>query len=335
MKKLIATGAVLALLAGCSGDSDPIPTPSAEKTATETEAPEVGQSERAEQVLSSLSERIDEVRTSKSLENADDRLTGPAKVALQAELVLADKISDDVVLSHISTEGANSTWGASDSFPKVAMAFTEDPDHPAQLLTLVQVNGQMNYRLWGFAELFASEKPLSFKMDSETVNEKSAEGLIASPTEVGDEYAKFLNGEESSLTFAKDPFATSLMERRDMLTESIGETGNVSVPVERLNHGPLSVRTEDGGVVSMASYQYKIDIERTTPGSTITVGEAIAVWMTGDPQENRYNVKGKLTATYNVMVAFHIPTEGDPVVIAASRPDLMNVTDDEGANPGA
>lgn len=342
----IATTMVL----GACSDADELPTPSVETPSTSstegtdgTEEPSddatitegEGQSQRADQVLEAISTALDQAYEERTTENIVERINGPARQTIEAEFANAERFGTED-LAPVPLTDAASTWSTSADFPRVAMVFTENPETGSndQLVVLSQVNGRSNYKLWGYADLVPAEADITFATDTDAIAKDSAEGLATSPLQALNEYADRLRGDSTSVTYEDDALTSSLHAQRDSISDSLGETGTVSIDARALNHGPLSMATEDGGAVTMGSLEYDVSIDRTVSGSTITVGDELAQWMTGEA-DSSYDIQGTLTSTYYVTVAFYIPArgEGNVQVIATSDPVLMNVTDDASTNP--
>ncbi|WP_182354472.1 hypothetical protein [Flaviflexus huanghaiensis] len=336
------------VLSACSTESDDVPTPVVEtptaegETGAEEETGEgetdsgAGQSQRADQVLDGIAGALDKAYEERSTLPVIDRIGGPAQLTLEAIFANAERFDVDELEPVVSTSDAASTWSSSSDFPRVAMVFTENPETGSndQLLVLSQSDGRENYRLWGFADLVPAEVDITFATDTEAVPADETETLATSPRQGVDEYAMRLADSETDVTYEDDQLTSSLYSQRDSIAESLGDTGEVSVAARVLNHGPLSMATEDGGAVTMGAFEYDISIARTEPGSTVSVGDELARWMTGEA-DSTYDVEGTLTSTYQVTVAFYIPAkgEGNVRVIATSSPTLINVADDGSTNP--
>lgn len=346
-KKYWALGAAVAIvLSACSNTADELPTPIVETpSAVETDGEGngeggegtngAGQSQRADQVLENISDALDTAYGEMSIDNIRDRIGGPARLSLVAMFKNAERF-DTEATNTISAFDPDSTWGTSTDFPRVAMAFTEDPDTGTndQLLVLAQSDGRENYRLWGFADLVPADVDITFTSDTDSVVKEDGEGLVASPLATVEAYAELLQDAETDLSFEEDGLTTTLHERRDSIAESLGDNGESDLAARALDHGPLTLTTEDGGAVTMGVFEYDVIIERTAAGSTITVADKPGQWMTGEA-DSTYDVKGTLTSTYLVTVAFYIPPEGggNIQVIAASSPELVDVTDDDSTDP--
>ncbi|AZN29892.1 hypothetical protein EJO69_05930 [Flaviflexus salsibiostraticola] len=337
------------VLSACSSSPEELPTPVVESpTASEGETPEgetesgegetdsgSGQSQRADQVLAGIAEALATAYDERSTATVLDRIGGPAQLTLEAVFANAERLGIEDI-EQVSTSDADSTWSSSSDFPRVAMVFTENPETGTndQLLVLSQSDGRENYRLWGYADLVPAEVDITFATDTEAIDKDGDGTLATSPRQGVEEYAMRLAGTDTSVTYEEDQLTSSLHAQRDSIAESLGDTGEVSIAARALNHGPLSMATEDGGAVTMGAFEYDIAIARTEPGSTVSVGDELARWMTGEA-DSTYDVEGTLTSTYQVTVAFYIPAkgEGNVRVIATSSPELINVVDDGSTNP--
>lgn len=340
-----ALGLATALvLSACSTSADDLPTPIVETpTSEETDAGgdnggedgSGGQSQRADQVLDGISDALETAYSEQSIDNVRDRIGGPARLVLDATFENAERFGIEG-LEPIPTTDPESTWGTSTELPRVAMVFTENPETGAndQLLVLAQSDGRENYKLWGFAALVPADAEITFASDAESFPKEYHETIAASPVQTVREYAMRLRDEETDVTYEDDGLAISLHDQRDSIGDSLGETGEARLGSRALDHGPITMSTEDGGAVTMGAIEYDVIIERTTAGSTITVGDELAEWMTGEA-DSTYDVEGTLTSTYLVTVAFYIPPKdgGNVQVIATSSPELVDVTDDESTNP--
>lgn len=324
--------AIALTIAGCSGGTGrEIPTPIVEETQNQTEDAEgVRQSERADQVLEALGESLEKVYEAKDVEVGADRITGPAAATLTAEF--KHNTNFGWPITAITTDGAASSWAASDDFPRVAMAVTSevDGDNAPQLLVLSQADGKDNYKLWAFASLFPRDEELEFSADASSIAADDKAGLVASPEEVVDQYGSRYSGVEVDVPFGVDALQRSISDKRKALRASVGESGNATIIGRRkADVVPLTISTTDGGAVTVAPFEYNLIIERTDPEATITVGDQLAMAMNGSKDETSYEVQEKLTATYDLMVAFYIPPAdgGEVVAIAASQPYLRSITD--------
>lgn len=348
-RKFWAMAAATAIvLSGCSDSGDELPTPVVESpTATQTDAEgnstgedggddeNASQSQRADQVLEGVSEALATAYDERSTSDVGDRIGGPAKQALDVIFSNAGRFQIEE-LTPVPTTDPDSTWSTSANFPRVAMVFTENPETGSndQLLVLSQSDGRENYKLWGYAGLVPADLEITFATDTEAIAKDYSQTIATSPMQGLDEYAARLQGDETDVTYDDDALTASLHEERDSINESLGETGEATIAARALNHGPLSMATEDGGAVTMGALEYDVVIDRTTAGSTITVGDELAHWLNGEA-DSTYDVKGTLTSTYFVTIAFYIPPQGggNVQVIATSSPELTSVTDDESTNP--
>lgn len=332
MKKRYALLPLVLVLAACDNPANEIPTPAAETSSAETT--QDSHAQRAEQVIEALSGPIEAIADAESLEAAADRLTGPAQRALTTEVSHSARFENPDMLTKLSFEGAQSSWGSSAEYPRVAMAFTNETEgrNTGQLLVMTQENAQANYKLWGYSELFPGEQAFEFAPDSESVPADFADGIVASPAQVGEAYATLLNGDPSDLPFVGSPLTNSIRQQRADMTEAVGDVGEASYVATPLTaQGVMTVRTQNGGVVTMMTYGLDATIKRTVEGSTITLGESLSRYLGDEP----YEVQGTLTSHSEIMVAFYISPEDTQriVVLGASEPVMYSISDDETTNP--
>ena len=160
------------------------------------------------------------------------------------------------------------------------------------------MEGRENYKLWGYADLVPADAEITFAADTQSIAKDDKEGIAAPAIQVVTEYAQLLSGDETNVTFEGDSLATSLSEQQESISESLGETGTASVNAEALDHGPMIMATEDGGAVTMGYFNYDVEIDRTSAGSTITVGDELAQWLT---EERRFDIRCSGNAHIDVL----------------------------------
>ena len=342
-RKYWALAAATAIvLSACSNGPEQLPvveieaTEPSEDTSTEPESSTgANQPEGSDKALQGISEALETAYDERSVDNVTNRIGGPARPTLRAIFANAERF-DVEDLEPIPTGDPDSLWGSAAGFPRIAMVFAENPDTGVndQLLVLSQSDGRENYKLWGYAKLLPADAEITFLPDTQSLSRKHSDGIEASPIDTVEAFAQRLQGDDTDLSFAEDPLTVSVEERRDSIAESLGDNGEARLEARALNHGPVTLTTEDGGAVTVGAFEYDVIIERTAAGSTISVADKPGQWMTGEA-DSTYDVEGTLTSTYMVTVAFYIPPEGGDAiqVIAASSPELIAVTDDDSTNP--
>ncbi len=301
-----------AVLAGCSQE---VPHVSAQQGPS---APNpVLDSDRLVVVLERVQQGIDAADASKDAAALEGYLTGPAARVRGEFYDLATKVGDDERVRALSTTSQASAVGLTSSFPRVAITVTEGTDttNVPLLLALTQEGARSNYELWGWVQVFAGAtvpKTASAAVGSEQVGAEDP-SLVSTPQAVLDAYVDALNnpeGENGTL-FADDPLRQQVA--RDRATD-VSAAGEVSVSATAGTDGFQGLATSEGGAVVLTTLSFTTTFKKTVAGSKLTLSGDIGTLL-GDNQE----VAGTVSATYDTMVAFHIPTAGgdQPTVLGA------------------
>ncbi|WP_147680161.1 hypothetical protein [Actinomyces ruminicola] len=324
--------ALAAALAACSQD---VPR-NASATTSPTPQP-VLDSERLTTVLERIQTGLDAADAEKNADALNGYLTGPAARVRGEEYTLAAAASDDSVVHTFTTESQAGTVALATDFPRTVLTITDfAEDEQGYLLALTQDSARENYQLWGWTQLFAGvEIPSTYApaIGTEQVAADDGTGLKASPQEVLDAYVDALNnpdGDNGKL-FADDILRQRIAAERGA---DLADVGEVSVSAKAGTDGFKSLRTADGGVITMTTLSFATEYKKTVAGSTLSLDGNVGALM-GEDRE----VAGTATANYDVMIAFLIPAEDaeanasalgmDLVLASVSRDDSQAPTEDE------
>ena len=225
--------------------------------------------------------------------------------------------------------------GLTADFPRTALVVTE-PAAEGQapyLLILTQDDARSHYQLWGWAPLRLSQVPTTpgIKVGSESVS-ADATGLVATPQEVLDAYLDALNNPtgENGTAFADDLLRQKIASDRSI---DLGGMGTMTVTAAAGSDGFKGLRTNANGALVVTTVTFSSVYRNTVARSTINVTDPAIVKMLGD----NASVVGTVTATYDAMVAFSIPSAsegGQSVVVGVDRTLSKAERDDSQAPTG-
>lgn len=308
-----ATSALAAsFLAGCSQEAPHVSAPQV------SDGPNpVLDSDRLLVVLERIQQGIDTADASKDATALEGYLTGPA-ARVRGELYdLATKVGDDTRVRALSTTSQASAVGLTTGFPRVAITVTEGTEttNVPLLLALTQEDARSDYELWGWVQVFGGAtvpKTASAAVGSEQVDAEDP-SLVATPQAVLDAYVDALNNPEgdNGTAFADDPLRQQVARDRAV---DVAAAGEVSVSATAGADGFQGLATSEGGAVVLTSLSFTTTFKKTVAGSKLTLSGDIGTLLGDNPE-----VAGTVSATYDTMVAFHIPAAGgdQPTVLGA------------------
>lgn len=195
---------------------------------------------------------------------------------------------------------------------------------PLYVYAFVQSQARSNYALWGYVKLFSKAKfPATFvpEMGSPVVGANDA-GLAMVPGKVASQYAALLNnpGDKVKDVFdtSLDTFLASFNQKRADYANLARQAPGVAIGV-KASVGPdgfVSLGTNDGGALMMASLRYEISM--TTPRKMNL--SPLARTFTG-----KTSAQSALTETHAAVVLFYLPPSGKVKVLGAtSAPVAMS-----------
>ena len=325
--------AVGAALAACAEVEQGLPAPSV--AATPSAHPALT-SDKLAAVLERIQTGLNAADAAKSPDSLAGYLTGPAARVRAEEYAVAQATGDDQKYIHtFITTSQMEAVGLTADFPRTALVVTE-PAAEGQapyLLILTQDDARSHYQLWGWAPLRLSQVPTTpgIKVGSESVS-ADATGLVATPQEVLDAYLDALNNPtgENGTAFADDTLRQRIAAERAI---DLGGMGTVTVTAAAGSDGFKGLRTNANGALVVTTVTFSSVYRNTVARSTINVTDPAIVKMLGD----NASVVGTVTATYDAMVAFSIPSAsegGQSVVVGVDRTLSKAERDDSQAPTG-
>lgn len=324
------TAPALVSLAACGHDTPPHPA----STGTPTAHPALD-GDRLTLVLGRIQEGLDAADKDKNADALAGYLTGPAQRVRGEEYALASAAGDDSLIHVFSTTSQAGAVGLTQRFPRFALVVTEpvDLDQPPYLLALSEPSARENMELWAWTRLFSgAEVPATStaQVGSEQVS-ADATGLVSTPAEVLDSYVAALNdpaGEQGS-AFADDSLRQRVASERAV---DLSDAGSVSVTAQAGSEGMVGLRTAQGGALVVTTLTFSTVYTKTKADATVKVGGNVGALLGEDTE-----VRGTVTATYDVMVAFSIPSasSGGSVTVLGADLVLASVSRDDAAAPAA
>ena len=329
-----AATAVGLTLAACSQELPPAP-----EVSTPTAHP-VLDSQHLTSALDRIQTGLDGADAQKSPELLSGYLTGPALRVRTEEYALASAAQDDSKIEHFTTLSQAGTVGRATGFPRIALTVTEtaEGDDVPYLLALTQDAARDNFELWAWVRPFAGvEVPATAtaSVGSEQVDEdddglEDVNGLAATPQEVLDSYVDALNNPDgdNGAVFADDLLRQQLGSLR---SKDVSSAGEIAVTARAGSDGFRGLRTTDNGAIVLTTLSYDVVYKRTVAKSTLKMLPEVA-YLLGTGTE----ITREVTSTYDVMVAFSIPSagSGSQVVVLGRSAVLASASKDDSKSPG-
>ena len=157
-----------------------------------------------------------------------------------------------------------------------------------------------------------------------------ADGLAATPQEVLDSYVDALNNPDgdNGAVFADDLLRQQLGSLR---SKDVSSAGEIAVTARAGSDGFRGLRTTDNGAIVLTTLSYDVVYKRTVAKSTLKMLPEVASLL-GTGTE----ITGEVTSTYDVMVAFSIPSagSGSPAVVLGRSAVLASASKDDSKSPG-
>ncbi len=335
MRKSIAilgAGALAFSLSACAGNEE-LPQPHA---ATESAAPALSADSFAT-VLVSIVDVVDASDAALDANVLAARTEGPFRELRTQEYALKTLLADSFDVVPVSTTPQHLAVTANTGVPREAVAVMEAPSgtNLKTINVFEQNNARDNWRLWGTLPILpgATVPGIQLTQGSATaLGAESADGLVASPVAVLQAYAAYQQArtqDGSAITFGADALFDSLVARYNDNNEAVSGAGNVTMEFAAADDGVRAFATEDGGALVIGRMNFQSIINVTEPDATVEIGSTIGALATGDPA-GKITVTSSLSASYSVMVAFHVPAAGsestENKVVGASDPILMSVS---------
>lgn len=277
-------------------------------------------SDRLTQVLDRIQAALETADSNHDAAALEGYLTGPALRVRREEYAVADAADDSSLVHAFSATSQAGAVGLTESFPRYALVVSEptDQDEPPYLLALTQPSARERTTLWGWSRLFAgAEVPAtstasvgSAQVDADT------EGLVATPAEVLAAYVEALNdpSSPSASQFADDTVRQRVASERGV---DLSEAGSVTVTAAAGTDGFVGLRTADDGALVTTTLTFQTVYTKTKPEATVKLGGNVGALL-GDQE-----VRGTVTATYDVMVTFVIPAAGAEAGASVIGADLV------------
>lgn len=296
-------------LSGCSASA--IPSPSVSSPAPHPALSE----EKLESINSSLFETLATAESSLETDGLTARLSGPALVERRLEYQKKSLLGEATSISHLSDKVKFSAVSQADVYPRLVVEVTEAPEgeNLQMLNVLVQPTARHNWTLWGAMKILpASVAPVVSTGETGAVfiDGDNSEGLVASPNAVVDGYIQLnkTRSDANGLTFAEDSFRARLAQGQDKNAEAMKDLGESTIDFARGGQGPFSIRTEDGGALVVAEFNYTTTVRVTRRGgqASIPKNHDIAIAATGEANKD-LSFSGSVAAHYTASLAFYVP----------------------------
>ena len=298
-----------AFLAACSQDVPQVDTPTSSATAVP-----VLDSQRLATVLARIQKGLEAADSAKSSDDLVGYLTGPAARIRGESYTLATASSNDSVIDPLTTTSQAEAVGLTTSFPRTALTVTEgtDTSNVPYLLALTEETARDPYEMWGWAQLFNGVEVPSTATPSVGSAQVGADttGLIATPEETLAAYVDALNdpSDANGTAFADDALRQRVAAER---SPDVSTAGEITVTASAGSDGFRGLLTTDGGAIVMTTLGFDTTYKLTVAGAGMTVSAQIASLLSGDAA-----VRGTVTATYDIMIAFSIPPKGGDAAVS-------------------
>lgn len=321
-RALLALAAVL-VLAGCA---TPLPVPSPDPVPAVP--PPTLTAEQVREVLEEVGSVLEEADDELDEEILARRVAGPALTIRTAEYTVNRALEDDAELVTVPTTDSTIVVPTTETWPRSVLVVTEQPEdlQSPRLLVLTQQTPREDYLLTSWSRLLPDRQvPPTFVPEVGSVPlPLDAEGLVATPAEVGEMYADVIkDGDDSphAVLFGEDVFRERLAlvrEQYEKIAEQAGGrfTERYTPEVEQT----VAVSTADGGAIVVVPFTSRTRI--TTDERELSLGRAERALL------GKRTVGKRATFTWTGVVTFVVPPEGstDPITVLAAEHVRTDVT---------
>ncbi len=311
------------LLAGCA---TPLPVPSPDPVPAVP--PPTLTAEQVRAVLGDVGAVLEEADGELDEKILARRVTGPALTIRTAEYTVNRALEDDAELVTVPTTDSTIVVPTTETWPRSVLVVTEQPEdlQSPRLLVLTQQTPRDDYLLTSWSRLLPDRQvPPTFVPEVGSVPlPLDAEGLVATPAEVGEMYADVIkDGDDSphAVLFGEDVFRERLAlvrEQYEKIAEQAGGrfTERYTPEVEQT----VAVSTADGGAIVVVPFTSRTRI--TTDERELSLGRAERALL------GKRTVGKRATFTWTGVVTFVVPPEGstDPITVLAAEHVRTDVT---------
>lgn len=318
----LALAAVL-VLAGCA---TPLPVPSPDPVPAVP--PPTLTAEQVRAVLGDVGAVLEEADGELDEKILARRVAGPALTIRTAEYTVNRALEDDAELVTVPTTDSTIVVPTTETWPRSVLVVTEQPEdlQSPRLLVLTQQTPREDYLLTSWSRLLPDRQvPPTFVPEVGSVPlPLDAEGLVATPAEVGEMYADVIkDGDDSphAVLFGEDVFRERLAlvrEQYEKIAEQAGGkfTERYTPEVEQT----VAVSTADGGAIVVVPFTSRTRI--TTDERELSLGRAERALL------GKRTVGKRATFTWTGVVTFVVPPEGstDPITVLAAEHVRTDVT---------
>lgn len=318
----LALAAVL-VLAGCA---TPLPVPSPDPVPAVP--PPTLTAEQVRAVLEEVGSVLEEADGELDEKILARRVAGPALTIRTAEYTVNRALEDDAELVTVPTTDSTIVVPTTETWPRSVLVVTEQPEdlQSPRLLVLTQQTPREDYLLTSWSRLLPDRQvPPTFVPEVGSVPlPLDAEGLVATPAEVGEMYADVIkDGDDSphAVLFGEDVFRERLAlvrEQYEKIAEQAGGrfTERYTPEVEQT----VAVSTADGGAIVVVPFTSRTRI--TTDERELSLGRAERALL------GKRTVGKRATFTWTGVVTFVVPPEGstDPITVLAAEHVRTDVT---------
>ena len=318
----LALAAVL-VLAGCA---TPLPVPSPDPVPAVP--PPTLTAEQVRAVLGDVGAVLEEADGELDEKILARRVAGPALTIRTAEYTVNRALEDDAELVTVPTTDSTIVVPTTETWPRSVLVVTEQPEdlQSPRLLVLTQQTPRDDYLLTSWSRLLPDRQvPPTFVPEVGSVPlPLDAEGLVATPAEVGEMYADVIkDGDDSphAVLFGEDVFRERLAlvrEQYEKIAEQAGGrfTERYTPEVEQT----VAVSTADGGAIVVVPFTSRTRI--TTDERELSLGRAERALL------GKRTVGKRATFTWTGVVTFVVPPEGstDPITVLAAEHVRTDVT---------
>jgi len=239
------------------------------------------------------------------------RVTGPALAMRTAEYQRATATAGERPPTVLPTDAQVSIVPQTQTWPRVQLVVTEQPDdlQAPRVLVLVQETPRDRYSLWGWARMFpgvSTPRTADPDVGSPVLDPVDAD-LAMAPSDVLAAYADVLalgDASELAASFAADPFRDSIAATRQALATNVQEIGSVAETYTPTG-GPLTViGTADGEAIVVGTVQTVSTVTITLAQAKLTLSPYEAA-LTGVTEATT-----ALARTYTDVLVFRVPRAG-------------------------
>ncbi len=310
MKRLTVTFLVAALAcAPVACSKEPLPQPTAGPTPTGA----VVSDDRLAAIMKTMEEEIATADAAKDAEQLKGRMTADALAARTAGYALSVKTDGAHGAPVLGFTPQIITPAATPNFPRQALVVSHAAEGQTSpmLLSLVQADARSVYQVDHWVRLFpgVSVPAMPPATQGTAIAAPDADTFAVTPSDALAAYATAIATPDDAANVGDDPLRQGLKATSDALTQALEGVGTATWSAAVSETPPVTYTAADGSGIVVGTISAALTLDKTESGAKLKLSDDLAALGGEDPIEK------KAVATYQLMVALHIPAAGGEATI--------------------